>query len=250
MKKTYADERTTEENIETKEEPKTKHETDENQENVSATAFSSEAEKVFKQNKFQKITGAIKKAFNPPVSNPNSKSDFRDRTIWTIFMLIGFIGVISLGNFYCSLLVLFIIMLIFAELIDLEVYRERNQEIKNYYLWNWWFFFVCIFFFYIRLLYEKLAWLMLSYRITAIIYRYHTLISFMLYLIGFLIFLRSLTYGKYRYQFRVFAFNHIILLIFGVQSSLIISNLFNGLVWYFHDKKGLYFHVPLSFAMI
>ena len=233
MNKTYLDEKVTDViDNKTESTKNLKEENEETAENFSASAFSSEAEKIFKQNKFQKITGAIKKAFISPQQNANSKSDFKDRTIWTIFMLIGFIGVISMGNFYCSLLVLLVIMLIHAELIDLEVYRERNQEIKNYYLWNWWFFFVCIFFFYIRLLNEKLAWLMLSYKITALIYRYHTLISFMLYLFGFLIFLKSLTYGKYRYQFRVFAFNHIILLIFGVQSSFLISNVFNGLVWY------------------
>ncbi len=73
---------------------------------------------------------------------------------------------------------------------------------------------------------------MLSNKLTAFVYNYHSMISFLLYIVGVFIFLNSLQKGKYNYQFRVFAFNHIVLIIFGVQSSLIISNIFNGLVWF------------------
>ena len=83
-----------------------------------------------------------------------------------------------------------------------------------------------------KLIYDKLSILLLSNKFTALIYNYHSMISFLLYIMGVLIFLNSLQKGKYNYQFRVFGFNHIVLLIFGVQSSLMISNLFNGLVWF------------------
>jgi phosphatidate cytidylyltransferase len=54
----------------------------------------------------------------------------------------------------------------------------------------------------------------------------------MLYCFGFLLFLKSLTKGYYRYQFRQFAYIHIIFMIFGYISSMIISNIYNGIIWY------------------
>ena len=73
-----------------------------------------------------------------PQKEPVSKfSDLKDRAIWTMFMLFGFVGFISAGNFYCAILVFVIMMAIFNELIDLSKYREINQEIKYYYFLNW-----------------------------------------------------------------------------------------------------------------
>ena len=54
----------------------------------------------------------------------------------------------------------------------------------------------------------------------------------MLYCFGFIYFLQSLTKGYYRYQFRQFAYIHIIFMIFGYFSSMIISNIFNGMIWF------------------
>jgi phosphatidate cytidylyltransferase len=50
--------------------------------------------------------------------------------------------------------------------------------------------------------------------------------------VGFFIFIKSLTKGYYTYQFRSYAWIHIILFIFGFTSSLIIANIFNGLIWF------------------
>ena len=76
MNKTYLDEKVTDViDNKTESTKNLKEENEETAENFSASAFSSEAEKIFKQNKFQKITGAIKKAFISPQQNANSKSD-------------------------------------------------------------------------------------------------------------------------------------------------------------------------------
>jgi hypothetical protein len=95
-------------------------------------------EKDEKKTKLRKIEESLKKPFFPPQTVTSSKfGDLKDRTVWTILMLLMFILFISLGNFYCSVLVFVVISLIFSELIDLSAYKERNQELKNYYLWNW-----------------------------------------------------------------------------------------------------------------
>ena len=202
---------------------------------ASNTCFSTEQEEIFKKkSKFERAANLIKKSFFPPESTQNvtSKfSDLKDRTIWTIVMLIAFLGFISLGNFYCAVLVIVVIMLIYSELLDISRYKDRNQEVKNYYFLSWYFFFTCVYYFYIKVLLDKLNYLN-KYQIFNYLFKYHNLISFALYILGFLIFIRSLTKGCYRYQFRSFAWIHLLLIIFGMTSSLIVSNVFNGLIWF------------------
>jgi phosphatidate cytidylyltransferase len=203
---------------------------------ASQTCFSSETELKFKRkpSKIANVINKIRNSFQPPQSTQvvTSKfSDLKDRTIWTIFMLIFFIGFILLGNSYCALLVFVVIMLIYSELIDLERYRDRNKIIKNYYPIAWFYFFVCTYYFYIKVLSDKIGY-MNQYVPFNYLFRYHNLISFGLYIIGFIAFIRSLTKGYYKYQFQTFAWIHILLIIFGISSSFILSNVFNGLVWF------------------
>ena len=49
--------------------------------------------------------------------------------------------------------------------------------------------------------------------------------------IGFLIFVLTLKRGYYRYQFQQFGWTHITLLIIVGQSSALINNIYEGLVW-------------------
>jgi len=145
-------------------------------------------------------------------------------------MLLSFMGLIYLGNFYCALLVFFIIMAIFSELINIETYVERNKETKFYIFLAWYLYVTCTYFFYLRQIQEKLVYLK-SVKVFMGLIKYHNLIGFFAYFLGFFIFIFSLTRGYYKYQFRSFAYIHIILLIFSISSSLIISNIFNGLIW-------------------
>jgi phosphatidate cytidylyltransferase len=218
-------------------EPETKGKQEKNEvsEYASQTCFSSEMEAQFKKNsKMSTIINRITKSFQPPATTQNvtSKfSDLRDRTLWTIFMLIFFICFVILGNFYCGVLVMVVIMLIYFELIDLARYRERNKLVKYYYPIAWYFFFVCTYCFYIKYLNDKISYLN-QYTPFNYLFRYHTLITFGLYILGFLIFIKSLTKGYMKYQFMTFGWIHILLGVFGFTSSLIVSNVFNGLVWF------------------
>lgn len=62
--------------------------------------------------------------------------------------------------------------------------------------------------------------------------RYHNLICFMLYIAGFVMFIKSLTKGYFKYQFRSFAWIHIVLILFGLSSALIVTNVYSGLIWF------------------
>ena len=79
--------------------------------------------------------------------------------------------------------------------------------------------------------------------------RYHRLISFSLYILGFVWFVLSLvkkyylrqvkyllkhfnSYLFYHLQFSLFAWTHVALLCVVTQSYLIIQNMFEGLIWF------------------
>jgi hypothetical protein len=214
------------------------HSHPDNNDLASNTCFSSEQEKNYKnkvgklRNSIDKITNVFKKSFSPPETTQTKGrfADLRDRTIWTMIMLLSFLGLIYLGNFYCALLVFFIIMSIYSELINIETYVERNKETKFYIFIAWYLYFICTYFFYLRQIQEKLVYLN-AIKVFIGLIKYHNLIIFFAYFLGFFIFIFSLTRGYYKYQFRSFAYIHIVLLIFSISSSLIISNIFNGLIW-------------------
>ena len=60
---------------------------------------------------------------------------------------------------------------------------------------------------------------------------YHRLISFLLYIVGFVWFVLSLVKRYYMKQFSLFAWTHVALLIVVTQSYLIIQNIFQGMIW-------------------
>lgn len=213
---------------------------------TSASCFSSEAEQKFqkqqdeKKGKFSKLTNAFSKSFIPPTETSSKWRDLQVRTIWSLIMIILFGLILAMGHLYSSILVMLIIICIYYELIDIPRYKERNSEVKYYYLVSWYIFIVGIYYLYIRMLKEKIMYLS-TFPAIHYLLRYHNFICFMLYILGFFIFIKSLTKGYYRYQFRQFAYIHVILLIFGVCSSLILSNIFNGLVW---------FLIPVSLVIV
>lgn len=62
---------------------------------------------------------------------------------------------------------------------------------------------------------------------------YHRLISYSLYLIGFILFVLNLKKEHYKVQFSLFGWTHVTLLIVVTQSHLIMQTLFEGLIWFF-----------------
>ena len=142
-----------------------------------------------------------------------------------------FFLILFAGHFYSSFMVALIVISIFYELIDIPRFKERNAEVKNYYFISWYIHSLGMYFFYIKTLKDKISFLT-QYPIFYYLLKYHKFICFMLYCFGFILFLKSLKKGYYRYQFRQFAYIHIIFMIFGYISSMIISNIFNGIIWF------------------
>ena len=107
-----------------------------------ASGFSDEAEKKFQQKKkgkLAKLHNVVSKGLIPPnVNNQTGKKgnwgDLKIRVTWSLLMASLFFIILFMGHFYSSLMVALVAISIFYELIDIPRFKERNSEVKNYYL--------------------------------------------------------------------------------------------------------------------
>ncbi|EAR87408.3 phosphatidate cytidylyltransferase (macronuclear) [Tetrahymena thermophila SB210] len=159
-------------------------------------------------------------------------SNAKVRTIYTLIMLFCFILIVSAGAFYCALLITTITAGIFREIINLKRKTQREYKIPFFNMINWYFFFVGVFYFYGAFYTSKISEETSIPDYVRSILNYHKFASFSLWIIGFLVFVLSLTQGFYRYQFRLFGWTHLTILIVVAQTSVIVSNLYQGLVWF------------------
>ena len=188
-----------------------------------------------KKGKMEKFHNVVSKGLIPPQGNQTGNkgkwNDLKVRVRWSLIMVSLFFLILFMGHFYSSIMVALIIISIFYELIDIPRLKEKNTEVKNYNFISWYILLLGMYFFYIKTLKDKISFLT-KYPIFYFLLKYHKFICFMLYCFGFLIFLKSLTKGYYKYQFRQFAYIHIIFMIFGYFSSMIISNIYSGIIWF------------------
>ncbi|CAD8076480.1 unnamed protein product [Paramecium primaurelia] len=167
---------------------------------------------------------------NVPIIIKNN--NFVVRTIWTIVMILGFMGVLWAGHIYIIGLVLLVNIGIFKEILGLKRNYEKELNVKYSSLINWYFFGIATFFCYGKLFQSKLSEYAFKMNMLSFILNYHNIITFMLWVAGFLIFTLSLKKGYYRYQFRMFGWTHITLILVVAQSSVMIMNIFEGIVWF------------------
>ena len=64
-----------------------------------------------------------------------------------------------------------------------------------------------------------------------VVLKRHMLITYCLYVIGFVMSVLSLKKGKYMYQFGQYSWTITIILFVLVQTSFFVSNIFEGLIW-------------------
>ena len=64
-----------------------------------------------------------------------------------------------------------------------------------------------------------------------VVLKRHTLITYCLYVLGFVMSVLSLKKGKYMYQFGQYSGTITIILFVLVQTSFFVSNIFDGLIW-------------------
>lgn len=169
-------------------------------------------------------------------TNSNKLQTFIIRTIWTFVMIGVFFFILGAGHFWCILLVVFCQITTFKECISITV---ENSQIINLPLTrtlNWYFLFTTIYYldglsiwqFTIKYMIKlpiignHLNWFTVN----------HGFICYCLYVLGFILFVKSLKMGHLRYQFKSLCITHMVLLLCVFQAHLIIQNILNGLFWF------------------
>jgi phosphatidate cytidylyltransferase len=67
-------------------------------------------------------------------------SNFKVRVISSLIMVAAFIAILVAGHFYCCLLVIFINICIFKEIIALKRNEQREAKLPYFSIINWYFF--------------------------------------------------------------------------------------------------------------
>jgi phosphatidate cytidylyltransferase len=144
------------------------------------------------------------------------------RTYTTFLMLGGFTLLFVLGHVPLMLLVVGLQVAMFREVKKLGRVLSSQQVLPSFRPLHWYWFFTAMFFSYGRVLAANFH----------VALPYHTFMSFALYILGVVAFVLSLETGYYKYQFEMFAWVHLTLLLIVVQSTVIVVNMFQGLIWF------------------
>ena len=151
-------------------------------------------------------------------------------------MISGFFLIITMGHVYCAILVLNIAFLMYKEIISLK--RREDKEKKSGTLFSFidWYYFAAFSFLMIPNLFVRRV--LVEGAIPTgtfmhfILYDYHKLISFGLFMFGILLFVWSLEKGSYRYQFQRFAWSMLALILVFCVPTFILYNVYKGIFWF------------------
>ncbi|GMR49907.1 hypothetical protein PMAYCL1PPCAC_20102, partial [Pristionchus mayeri] len=178
--------------------------------------------------------GSDKMGFLDPLIEmvPEKWRNWVVRGIFTIIMVSGFSFIVSRGPIALMLLVFGIQFMCFYELISIGLAVYRVYDLPYFRLLSWYFLLTSNYFFFGESLIEFWGVLLRKDQFLHFLVAYHRLISFGLYICGFVGFVLSLQKGYYMRQFSLFAWTHVCLLLIVSQSFLIIVNIFQGILWF------------------
>ncbi|GAA5965436.1 hypothetical protein JCM3765_002380 [Sporobolomyces pararoseus] len=202
-----------------------------------------------------------KEAYTGADHDPNKKiKAVIQRTVWGVFMAGGCIGLVAMGHVYVVALVFIIQAIVFRELTGLfdagysgahvneegKIVRSPEKEAKRKgrkeerERWSrrmaWYFFAATNYYLYGESLiyyFKHILTLQASFLPTAYSFaQHHRLISFGLYVIGFVGFVANLSRANLRRQFGLFGWIHMSLLLVVVSSHFIVNNILEGMIWF------------------
>jgi len=154
------------------------------------------------------------------------------RGIFTWLMIGGFCLIIYGGPLALMITTFLVQVKCFSEIINIGYAVYKMDNLPWFRSLSWYFLVTSNYFFYGESLVEQFGVLINNVDFLPFLVRYHRLISFAMYIIGFVWFVLSLVKKYYLRQFSLFAWTHVALLCVVTQSYLIIQNLFQRLIWF------------------
>eukprot|EP00892_Ulva_mutabilis_P008468 jgi/Ulvmu1/5994/UM026_0118.1 len=167
-------------------------------------------------------------------------SSFLVRTLSTIALLLVFVGVMWGGHIPSAVAVCVFQALMVRELFGLARRVDESLSMPLFRTQQWYFFFVAIFYLYGRFVrlnfhptFAMAAEVSRAARFLMWLHGRHLIISYWLYIFGFVLFVLTLQQGQYSYQFRQLAWTHLIVFFVVLPTSFLVPLAFEGLVWFF-----------------
>jgi len=149
-------------------------------------------------------------------------------------MVPGFILIIGMGHFHCIFLPLFLTICMYRELINLQRDRDKEMKIasKFFKIMTWYYMILSIFYFYFAYFNIRLLTLSPNSTILLFLINYYRIISFTLYTAGLIMFVLSLQNGYYDYQYKIFAWVHLAIMLTIMCSVCFAANINYGMIWF------------------
>jgi len=154
------------------------------------------------------------------------------RGLFSLLMIGGF-GLIIFGGPLALMITTGIVQVkCFAEIINIGYAVYKMDNLPWFRSLSWYFLITSNYFFYGETLIDQFGVLINRVDFLPFLVQHHRLISFLLYMLGFVWFVLSLVKKYYLRQFSLFAWTHIALLCVVTQSYLVLQNMFEGLIWF------------------
>ncbi|KAB8083593.1 hypothetical protein EE612_005839, partial [Oryza sativa] len=170
------------------------------------------------------------------VNDQNKYKSMLIRTYSTVWMIGGFVLIVYMGHLYIWAMVVVIQIFMAKELFNLLRKSSEEKQLPGFRLLNWHFFFTAMLFTYGRFLSRQLVNTVTSdhllYKVVSGLIKYQMFICYFLYIAGFVWFILTLKKKTYKYQFKQYAWTHMILLTVFAQSSFTVANIFEGMFWF------------------
>ncbi|PWZ09569.1 Phosphatidate cytidylyltransferase 2, partial [Zea mays] len=170
------------------------------------------------------------------VNDQNKYKSMLIRTYSTVWMIGGFAFIIYVGHLYIWAMVVVIQIYMARELFNLLRKSSEEKQLPGFRLLNWHFFFTAMLYTYGRFLSRQLVNTVTSdhllYKVVSGLIKYQMFICYFLYIAGFVWFILTLKKKTYKYQFKQYAWTHMILLTVFAQSAFTVANIFEGIFWF------------------
>ena len=147
------------------------------------------------------------------------------RTYLSLIMTSAFIAIVLSGPLYIIILVSILQLIVFKEVIGIAHVPSKMKKLPWFRFLNWYFLGALNFYLYGDSINEYFGPLR--------ILQHHLFMSYMIYIIGIVVFVLSLRKGHYKFQFGQFAWTHLVLMIVTLQIHLAMQNILDGLIWFF-----------------
>jgi phosphatidate cytidylyltransferase len=135
------------------------------------------------------------------------------------------------------------------ELFALAVEVRKEKDLPWFRVQQWYFYGTAVFFTYGRFLKAKVATQIASdangssaLGLSWFLVAHHSLMSYLGWMFGFVLFVLSLRKGLYVYQFGQFAWTHMIIATVLLQSSCFVANVLDGLIWFVFPVAIVFFN--------